>query len=237
MTSPDEQDGTKKGRAIYDRIARKLREGRRHPTLGFHPDRGDADWWQAGEGRFRKVVHVFKILPKHRVIDYGCGTLRLGGHFIRFLDRGNYFGLDVSADLIGIGRELVGADIIADKAPHLAAIDGHSLAEAQEFGAAFVFSEAVAYHVLPNELDFYYTALKRLASVPGSVLLISVRLADIDSEYIQGCWARPLDAYVQALAPLKYVGLHFMQTGPAGDKHAGIGSATLEFRRELTVSG
>ncbi len=110
-------DGTREGQRRYDRLAERLRAGHRHPTLGYHPDRGDADWWQAGQARFSKMIETFGIAPQDRVIDYGCGTLRLGGHFMRYLDRGGYFGLDVAQDLITMGRELVGEDVIADRAP------------------------------------------------------------------------------------------------------------------------
>jgi SAM-dependent methyltransferase len=224
-------DGTKEARRRYDRIAQRLRGGMRHPTLGFHPDRAETDWWQAGDARFKKMISAFPIAPHHRVIDYGCGSLRLGGHFMRYLEPGNYFGLDVAQDLIAIGRELIGEDVVAERAPHLATIGEQSLADAEAFGASFLFSEAVDYHVVPDELDFYYTALKRLVHLPGSSLLLSVRMADVEHEYIQGCWARPWEHFVKVLAPLSFAKAHFVQVGAAGGKHAGVTSTTLEFRR------
>lgn len=232
MATTDGPEGVRLARVRYDTMAQRLRAGQPHPTLGYHPDRGDTDWWQAGAGRVSRLVETFGISPHHRVIDYGCGTLRLGGHFMRRLDRGNYFGLDVSGELIAIGRELVGDDMIADKAPHLAAIDAQALEEAEAFGASFVFSEAVSYHVMPKELAFYFGALERLARAPGCVLFFSVRIADVESEYIQGCWARPLQAHTQPLASLAFVKTHFLQMGADGTKNAGITRATLEFRRD-----
>jgi SAM-dependent methyltransferase len=232
MNKVDEQDGTKEARRRYDRIAERLRGGHRHPTLGFHPDRGDADWWQAGEFRFAKMVKSFGIAPAHRVIDYGCGTLRLGGHFMRYLDRGNYFGMDVAADLIAMGRELVGEEIVADRNPHLAIIGEPALADAEAFRTNFLFSEAVDYHVVPDELDFYYAALRRLVDAPSARLLLSVRMASTDHEYVQGCWARPLQHFVDVLSPLAYIDAHYVQHGASGGKHAGVTSATLEFRRD-----
>ena len=58
-----------------------------------------------------------------------------------------------------------------------------SLAEAAAFEADFVFSEAVSYHVVPEERAFYYGALKRLAHVPGSVLFFSASLAETEREF------------------------------------------------------
>lgn len=38
----------------------------------------------------------FGLRPQHRVVDYGCGSLRVGCQLIPYLERGCYFGLDVS---------------------------------------------------------------------------------------------------------------------------------------------
>src|ERR1700749_745051 len=227
----DASDGTREARRRYDGMARKLGGGRPHPTLGFHPDRSEADWWQAGAARFDNMVEMHAITPRDRVIDYGCGTLRLGGHFIRFLDRGNYFGLDVADDFLAMGKELVGADLIADRAPLLATIGEHSLAAAETFGASILFSEAVDYHVVPDELKYYYRALLRLAHRPGSRLLLSVRLADDEREYIRGCWARPVTHFQERLSPLIYVTSHDLKAGFRKGCDSGVTRATLEFKR------
>ena len=43
------------------------------------------------------------LQPKHRFFDIGCGSLRGGVHFIRYLDKNNYFGTDISSELIKVG--------------------------------------------------------------------------------------------------------------------------------------
>lgn len=37
------------------------------------------------------------LLPAHRLLDIGCGTLRGGRHFIGYLDAGRYTGTELSA--------------------------------------------------------------------------------------------------------------------------------------------
>jgi len=41
----------------------------------------------------------------HKLLDVGCGSLRGGVHFIRYLDPGNYFGIDVSPSLLDAGYD------------------------------------------------------------------------------------------------------------------------------------
>ncbi len=48
------------------------------------------------------------LLPSHNLVDVGCGSLRGGVHFIRYLDDGHYHGIDSQAWLLdaGVSREL-----------------------------------------------------------------------------------------------------------------------------------
>lgn len=47
------------------------------------------------------------LRPSHFLLDAGCGCLRGGVHFVRYLDAGHYVGLDVNRSLLEAGlREL-----------------------------------------------------------------------------------------------------------------------------------
>lgn len=52
-----------------------------------------------------------------RLLDVGCGSLRLGARAIAWLDRDRYFGTDISAALIEAGRERELDDALRAKAP------------------------------------------------------------------------------------------------------------------------
>ena len=45
------------------------------------------------------------LKPEHRLLDVGCGALRGGVHFVRYLQAGNYFGLDINQSLLDAGYE------------------------------------------------------------------------------------------------------------------------------------
>jgi SAM-dependent methyltransferase len=47
------------------------------------------------------------LSPDDRLLDVGCGSLRGGEHFMRYLDAGNYHGMDISREAIDAGRERV----------------------------------------------------------------------------------------------------------------------------------
>jgi len=57
------------------------------------------------------------LKPAHKLCDVGCGALRGGIHFVRYLDAGNYYGLDINASLLDAGRqELTEAGLAAKNA-------------------------------------------------------------------------------------------------------------------------
>lgn len=68
-------------------------------------------------------AHQFKVLTDsglrryHRVLDVGCGPLRLGRLLLVYLDAGNYYGMDPESWLIRCGREEVGEGLIEKMRP------------------------------------------------------------------------------------------------------------------------
>jgi SAM-dependent methyltransferase len=46
------------------------------------------------------------LLPTHRFLDVGCGSLRAGRHLIDYLEPGNYYGVDANLSLLQAGYDL-----------------------------------------------------------------------------------------------------------------------------------
>ena len=61
-------------------------------------------WDEIGKLQFDFLINE-GLKPHHKLIDIGCGSLRGGIHFIKYLDRFNYFGTDLNGDLIKLGIE------------------------------------------------------------------------------------------------------------------------------------
>lgn len=81
------------------------------------------------------------LAPSHRLLDMGCGAMRGGVHFVRFLGPGGYHGLDINASLIDAGRkELVEAGL-GDRDARLLVDDGF---DASRFGVRFDAAVAVS---------------------------------------------------------------------------------------------
>jgi len=61
-------------------------------------------WEELGELQHR-FLRQQGLLPRHRLIDIGCGSFRAGVKLVPYLEPGNYYGIDISDDLIRIGFE------------------------------------------------------------------------------------------------------------------------------------
>ena len=44
------------------------------------------------------------LRPEHYLLDVGCGSLRAGVHFIRYLETGHYYGIDRNGERLEAGR-------------------------------------------------------------------------------------------------------------------------------------
>lgn len=211
----------------------KIRDGHRMVSLGprLHPDASgeDVGFADAGKETAQRVIERAGLKPQHRLIDYGCGSLRVGLHLMSYLDAGNYWGFDVTTDFIDIGRGLIG-ELIKDKQARLATINESSLAGGVAFGADVVCSNVVAYHVHPDEMAVYLDNLRTLTSKPGSILVFDAKIAAAPIRVGRAGWAWPMDHFVRGLAPLELVNMRGRAAGndPESDNVAG---AYLEFRR------
>ena len=90
------------------------------------------------------------LRPDHTLLDYGCGCLRGGLHFIRYLDAGNYAGVDVSVAILDAGRGFLAEAGLEDKEPTVQRVDDLSFGWFGDRTFDFVFAQSVFTH-LPTD--------------------------------------------------------------------------------------
>lgn len=81
------------------------------------------------------------LKPEHKLLDIGCGCLRGGLHFLKFLDAGKYHGLDINKSLIEAGRAEVQEAGLDQKKPHLIVDESFSI---DRFETKFDFMVSVS---------------------------------------------------------------------------------------------
>ena len=90
------------------------------------------------------------LRPHHHLVDVGCGRLRAGTHFIRFLDAGRYCGFEKDRDLLSAGiAEELGPVLFNTKRPLFIVTDRFAF-ECCDRAPDFVFAHSI-FAQLPSE--------------------------------------------------------------------------------------
>ena len=81
-------------------------------------------------GQFQlNALRSLGLEPRHTLLDIGCGCLRGGRHLIRYLEPGNYWGLEISPKILEAGRRFLDTGGLVGKAPHLFLTNGFGFSE------------------------------------------------------------------------------------------------------------
>ncbi len=103
-------------------------------------------------GRLQLDFLVSKGLrPSHLLVDVGCGALRGGVHFVRYLDHGHYFGTVINESLLEAGRIELAKEGLAARNPTLIASDRFELSL---FGNRFHYAlaQSLFTHLNANQI-------------------------------------------------------------------------------------
>ena len=68
------------------------------------------------------------LLRTDRMLEIGCGNLRAGRFFIGYLEAGNYYGIDISPEILLSAQQVLVEDQLQDKVPRLAFTNDLTLA-------------------------------------------------------------------------------------------------------------
>lgn len=109
-------------------------------AMAKHREMVGGMWEEIGHLQF-EFLKLRGLLPEHTFLDVGCGSLRGGVHFIRYLNTGNYYGLDINSSLIEAGKMELASVGLSDKQPNLLVNDKF---EFSRFTVQFDFALALS---------------------------------------------------------------------------------------------
>lgn len=135
--------------------------------------------WRADPEHFSSADRTFQLAycrghglhPALRVLDFGCGPLAAGVHFIRFLEPGRYVAADLSAVALALGRRQIAAAGLADRRPrlvHLPAADWLGPLRGERFD--LVWAQSVLTHMAPADVARLMAVLPELLTPTGCLL-------------------------------------------------------------------
>ncbi len=95
------------------------------------------------------------LAPHRSLLDIGCGTLRAGRHFIRYLDANRYTGIDIAPAAIAYARDVVRGESLAEKNPRLVLCSDKALnfCELQRQTFDYILAHSVFTHLMPQHIE------------------------------------------------------------------------------------
>jgi pentatricopeptide repeat protein len=156
-------------------------------------------------GRSETALRTFRelkeqgISPGDTVVDYGCGTLRVGRSFIEFLEPDRYIGMDIDQRILDAGLRSLPAELLAAKRPVLEVISFESLARVAARRPKWVFAKGVLQHVPPKEVGEFFANVSQLVHA-GAVAFIFARCAEESTAVSSKTWLHDLDQLQAAAA-------------------------------------
>lgn len=184
-----------KGETYVDRVMYRLDAGRVHASLGPNLKKGSAE---------RARVTLDKMIdkglkPEHVVVDFGCGTLRVGVALIEFLAPECYVGLDIDQRFLDLGRQMLPPGLDEAKRPILRVISAESIAEVAVKKPDWIFSGGVMQHVPPEELGTYFGNISALATDRTKIEVRVSKLKPASERISINTWSHALPEVEQAV--------------------------------------
>lgn len=132
---------------------------------------GGSEGWDA-RGRFQlELLRAGGLQTSSNLLDIGCGPLRAGVHFIRYLNAGHYYGFDYNLSFVEAARRLIAEHGLEEKRPTVVALANFELKSIDR-----MFDHAIAFSVLNHcneaQRSLFFANIGRCLA-PAAKLFIS----------------------------------------------------------------
>lgn len=128
-------------------------------------------FWQIGRHTLIMLLRQ-GMTPSSSVLDYGCGTMRLGYWIMRLLDEGNYYAIEPNEKHLDAGKDIViGEKLLSKKRPHFSGRGDFTL-DVFNHQFDFVVARSIFTHFNPAAIDKVLSSLPK-SLAPGGCLLAS----------------------------------------------------------------
>jgi hypothetical protein len=208
---------------FYQRVHKRTEQRLAHPTLGS-VIKDEPRFLQTGLEQFECLTDL-GLRPTDSVVDYACGSLRLGAQLIPFLEAKRYTGLDIAPSFWKAGLERLDPAIQEARQPAFHVLNSHSMTQLAG-KADWVVCMAVFNHIPPFEI---HTAVRNVAAMSRKAVFFSFRAAQAccnmnpEQGHFSGGWAHTFSFFEELF---NSCGFSTQQvTLPAGENAASYASA------------
>lgn len=114
---------------------------------------GPIGYWSELQAYQIGVCKKLGLKPYHRLLDIGCGPLQGGIEFIRYLDAGNYAGVDLREASIAEAHMQIVREGLASKNPFLVVSESFGWKELKGYQFDLIWCSQLLYHLDARQVD------------------------------------------------------------------------------------
>lgn len=135
------------------------------------------------------LCQKYGLIPESKLLDFGCGCLRGGIKFIDFLNKGNYFGIDVNVGLLKAGIEYEAVNANVDKKIVKSNFLVTEMFDVSFFNVKFdmIFAQSVFTHLTLNHFYYFMEKCYSVLTNDGKIL-VSFWLIDENEDITKDKW-------------------------------------------------
>ena len=137
-------------------------EGSKGLKLRSHREMVGGKWEEMGDLQYN-FMKSQGLEDDSTLLEIGCGCFRAGRHFIAFLDRGNYAGIDKQAELIELGKSHeIGDKLLAEKKPYIAVSDSFDFHNVP-FSPDYALAQSLFTHLSASDIKACLSSLRAIS--------------------------------------------------------------------------
>jgi ubiquinone/menaquinone biosynthesis C-methylase UbiE len=107
------------------------------------------------------------LRPEHRILDIGCGNLRAGWRLIQHLDSGNYYGVDISPDILLAALKELRDQRLQHKYPHLVLVNDLKFEFLPDESFDVIHAHSVFTHTRVDAIEQCFASAARILKPSG----------------------------------------------------------------------
>lgn len=120
-------------------------------------------WFKIGKIQI-DFMKAIGMKPNNTLLDLGCGTLRAGRHFIRYLNERKYTGCDISENALGEAFNLIAKEKLQNKSPRILSNQDLKFERFAEERRKFdyILAQSVFTHLLPEHIEECFSHIGKI---------------------------------------------------------------------------
>ena len=122
---------------------------------------GGGDWDKSASRQLERLKR-YGMQPHHTLFEFGCGQMRGGRYSVAYLQAGNFFGNDISPEVLKEANNVLELEGLKEKNASLFLTNNLSFDEVAGKKFDFIHAQSVLSHMPPEDIETLFKNVKKI---------------------------------------------------------------------------